>query len=85
MKDVMTKMYDLEVTRPQSVFQQPPVPNVNMTLGNEVYKAANLTCLLGKFRAYEKLGPLTHYYGVPAPFIEAEHCVDLETNKKLDE
>ncbi|CAB1110507.1 unnamed protein product [Ectocarpus sp. CCAP 1310/34] len=54
-----------------------------MAIDSPVYVAAGLTCLLGKIRSYESLGPLTHRSGIPAPFITHEQCVDVETDIPL--
>lgn len=82
MGQMMNTVYGTQVTAPSGPDAPAPV-NVQMTIGSPVYQAAGLTCLLGKIRNYERLGPLTHHSGVPAPFIKAEHCVNAETGLPL--
>lgn len=82
MGQMMNDAYDTQVMAPQRPFPPPP-ENVRMVIGRPVYQAAGLTCLLGKIRNYERLGPLTHHNGIPAPFIRPEHCVDVETEQPL--
>lgn len=82
MRHFMSNMGNIKVTAPLAP-SRPEEKYVNMTIGSEVYQSAGLTCLLAKIRSYESLGPLTHYSGVPAPFIRAEHCVNVETGLPL--
>lgn len=83
MRWIMNTIADFDVTAPPVPIGTPAPVSVRLTVDNKVYKAAGITCLLGKIRNYESLGPLTHISGVPAPFIESQHCVNAETGLPL--
>lgn len=84
MGEILDEISNINVMAPPGPMRANPVP-VQMTIGREVYQAARLTCLLAKIRTYESLGPLTHYTGVPAPFIGREQCVDVQTGNPLSQ
>ncbi len=79
----MNAISDFDVTAHQVPIGTPTPVNVQLTIEKNVYVAAGLTCLLGKIRNYESLGAITHMSGVPAPFIETQHCVKAETGLPL--
>lgn len=79
----MNTISNYDVTAPPVPIGTPAPVNVNLTVENNVYVAAGLTCLLAKIRHYESLGALTHMSGLPAPFIEPQHCVNVETGLAL--